>query len=80
MTSGLGLFDAALTLFLGNGMIVVAVLLMIVAFIMLFANKKKRTPLKGICVAVIICCIIYLAFVLTLVIGFGSNGHPPVPN
>ena len=81
MTSGLGLFDAVLTLLLSNGMIVFAVLLLIAAIIILFANKKKRTPIiKGICIAVIICCTIYLAFILTLVIGFGSNGHPPVPN
>ena len=80
MTSGLGLFDAVLTLLLSNGMIVVAVVLLVAAIIMLFANKKKWTPIKGICIAVIICCIIYLAFILMLVIGFGSNGHPPVPN
>lgn len=80
MTSGLGLFDSVLTLFLSNGMIVVAVILLIAAIITLFANKKKRTPIKGICIALIICCIIYLAFILMLVIGFGSNAHPPVPN
>lgn len=67
MTSGLGLFDAVLTLFLSNGMIVVAVVLLIVTIITLFANKKKRTPIKGICIAVIICCIICLAVIATLV-------------
>ena len=80
MTNGLGLFDSVLTLFLSNGMIVVAVVLLIAAIITLLANKKKRTPIKGICIALIICCIIYLAFILMLVIGFGSNAHPPVPS
>lgn len=80
MTSGVGLFDSVLTLFLSNGMIVVAVVLLIAAIITLFVNKKKRTPIKGICIALIICCIIYLAFILMLVIGFGSNAHPPVPS
>lgn len=79
MTSGVGLFDSVLTLFVSNGMIVVGVVLLIAAIITLFANRKKRTPIKGICIAVIICCIIYLSFILMLVIGFGSNGHPPVP-
>ena len=80
MASGVGLFDSVLTLFLSNGMIVVAVVLLIAAVIGLFANRKKRSPIKGICIAVIICCIIYLAFILMLVIGFGSSGHPPVPH
>ena len=80
MTNGLRLFDSVLTLFLSNGMIVVAVVLLIAAIITLLANKKKRTPIKGICIALIICCIIYLAFILMLVIGFGSNAHPPVPS
>ena len=80
MTSGSGLFDTVLTLFLSNGMIVFAVALLIVASIMLLANKKKQTHIKCICIAVIICCIVYLAFIFTLVIGFGANVQPPVSN
>ena len=79
MASGIGLFDGVLTLFLSNRTIAAVVVLLIAATIALFSNKMK-TPIKGICIAVIICCIIYLAFILMLVIGFGSNGHPPVPS
>ena len=77
MASGAGMLDAVLTLLLNNAAAAAAVVLLIAAGITLFSVRNKKTPIKGMCIAVIFCCIIYLALILMLVIGFGSSGHHP---
>ena len=71
------LSNQAISFLLSYGMLA-AVIVVFLASIAVLVIKRRTLSwgVRAIPIAVMVICVLYLAFVLWVVIGFGSNSHP----
>lgn len=60
-------------------MLLAALILLASVWLLAFRRKNLPAPMRGVLVLLILLSILYFAVVVWLVIGFGSNAHPPQP-
>lgn len=78
MTSGLGIMDILLTLYLSEGMMIFTVILLVISVIG-FIKGKRHSLFRRVCLLIGIYCIIYLGAILALVFMFDSSHEPAQP-
>lgn len=78
MTSGFGIIDMILTLYLSEGMMIFTVVLLI-ASVVGFVKSKNHNLLRRVCIITGIYSIIYLGAIVLLMVMFNSNHEPAQP-
>lgn len=60
-------------------MLLFALVLAVSLWLLVSKRKKLPAPARGVLILLVALSLLYFAVVVWLVIGFGSNAHPPVP-
>lgn len=61
-------------------MLLFALILVVSLWLLIFQRKKLSALARGVLVLLVVLSLLYFAVVVWLVIGFGSNAHPPAPS
>lgn len=61
-------------------MLLFALILAVSLWLLISRRNKLPAPARGVLVLLVVLALLYFAVVVWLVIGFGSNAHPPIPN
>ena len=78
MTSGFGIMDMILTLYLSEGMMIFTVVLLIASLIV-FLKSKGKSLLRKVCAVLFIYSMLYLGTIFTISYLFGSPHEPASP-